>query len=45
LQKFGYKVTTGVGKTGVIGEIKGQEPGPVLMLRADMDALPFTVGR
>ena len=43
LQKLGYQVTTGVGGTGVIGTIKGQEPGPVLMLRADMDALPFTV--
>lgn len=43
LQKLGYDVQTGYGKTGLIGTIKGAEPGPVLMLRADMDALPFTV--
>ena len=41
LEKLGYAVTRNVGKTGVIGVIKGTEPGPVLMLRADMDALPF----
>lgn len=43
LEKIGYKVTRNVGGTGVIGEIKGSEPGPVLMLRADMDALPFVI--
>lgn len=43
LEKLGYKVTRGIGGTGVIGEIKGAEPGPVLMLRADMDALPFVI--
>ena len=41
LEKLGFAVTRGVGKTGVIGVIRGAEPGPVLMLRADMDALPF----
>lgn len=41
LEKLGYAVTRGVGKTGVMGVIRGAEPGPVLMLRADMDALPF----
>ena len=41
LEKLGYAVTRGVGKTGVVGVLKGAEPGPVLMLRADMDALPF----
>lgn len=47
LQKLGYQVTTGVGGTGVIGTIKGQEPGPVLMLRADMTPclLPWTANR
>ena len=43
LEKLGYQVTRNVGGTGVIGEIKGSEPGPVLMLRADMDALPFII--
>lgn len=41
LEKLGYEVTRGVGGTGVIGIKRGTEPGPVLMLRADMDALPF----
>ena len=38
LEAMGYKVTRNIGGTGVIGEIKGSEPGPVMMLRADMDA-------
>lgn len=41
LRELGYEVTTGVGQTGVVGVIRGGEPGPVLLLRADMDALPF----
>ena len=41
LEKLGYEVTRGVGKTGVVGVVRGKEPGPVVMLRADMDALPF----
>ena len=41
LEKLGYEVTQGVGKTGVVGVVRGNEPGPVVMLRADMDALPF----
>ncbi|HEV2746575.1 MAG TPA: amidohydrolase [Allosphingosinicella sp.] len=38
-KKLGFKVTTGVGKTGVVA-VMANGPGPVLMLRADMDALP-----
>ncbi len=39
LRKLGFEVTEHVGKTGVIAVMKNG-PGPVLMLRADMDALP-----
>jgi amidohydrolase len=34
-------VRTGIGKTGVLGTLKGGRPGPVTLLRADMDALPI----
>ena len=39
LRAAGYEVTTGVGKTGVVGLIRNGD-GPTVMLRADMDALP-----
>lgn len=39
VRKLGFKVTEGVGKTGVVAVMENG-PGPVLMLRADMDALP-----
>lgn len=39
LEKAGFEVTTGVGKTGVVGVLRNGE-GPTVMLRADMDALP-----
>lgn len=35
----GYEVTTGIGKTGVVGLLRNGD-GPTVMLRADMDALP-----
>lgn len=42
LRSLGFEVTTGVAKTGVVGILKGAKPGPVVALRADMDALPVT---
>lgn len=42
LHSLGIEVKTGVGKTGVVGLLKGGKPGPVVALRADMDALPVT---
>jgi hippurate hydrolase len=39
LRTAGYEVTTGVGKTGVVGLLRNSD-GPTVMLRADMDALP-----
>src|ERR1700710_801102 len=42
LKSLGIEVQTGVATTGVIGVLKGGKPGPVVALRADMDALPVT---
>jgi len=40
LRDLGMEVETGVSKTGVVGVLEGDKPGPVVALRADMDALP-----
>lgn len=42
LQRLGLEVKTGVAHTGVVGLLRGARPGPVVALRADMDALPVT---
>lgn len=40
LRAAGFEVTTGVGKTGVVGTLRNGD-GPTVLLRADMDALPI----
>ncbi len=42
LRRLGLEVRTGIAKTGVVGILKGTQPGPVIGLRADMDGLPVT---
>ena len=42
LQALGLKVHTGIAHTGVVGLLVTGRPGPVIALRADMDALPVT---
>ncbi len=42
LESLGLEVTKGVGKTGVVGFLEGSKPGPTILLRFDMDALPIT---
>ena len=40
LKSLGLEVKTGIAKTGLIAILKGSKPGPMVALRADMDALP-----
>lgn len=40
LRELGLEVKTGIAHTGLVGVLKGGKPGPVIAMRADMDALP-----
>jgi amidohydrolase len=42
LRGLGLEVRTGIAHTGVVAVIEGKLPGPTILLRADMDALPVT---
>ncbi|MBA3444739.1 MAG: amidohydrolase, partial [Gemmatimonadales bacterium] len=42
LRELGLEVRTGIAHTGVVGLLRGKLPGPVVAVRADMDALPVT---
>lgn len=42
LKALGLEVRTGIAHTGVVGILRGDRPGPVIGLRADMDGLPVT---
>lgn len=42
LKSLEINVKTGIAKTGVLGSLEGKHPGPVVMLRFDMDALPVS---
>jgi len=41
LNELGLEVRAGVGQTGVVGLLEGDRPGPTVLLRFDMDALPI----
>ncbi len=40
LSQMGLEVSTGIAETGVVALLEGKKPGPVVLLRFDMDALP-----
>ncbi|MGH7567392.1 MAG: M20 metallopeptidase family protein [Gemmatimonadales bacterium] len=42
LRRLGFAVDTGIAYTGVVAVLRGRRPGPVVAVRADMDALPVT---
>ena len=42
LKREGLAVTAGIARTGVVGLLETGRPGPCLLIRADMDALPIT---
>jgi amidohydrolase len=41
LNALGMEVSTGIAETGVIASLEGEQPGPVVLMRFDMDALPI----
>jgi amidohydrolase len=41
LRSLSLEVQTGVGKTGIVALLEGERPGPTILVRADMDALPI----
>lgn len=41
LTELGMEVQRGIGQTGVVGLLEGSKPGPTLLVRFDMDALPI----
>ena len=42
MQRLGLRVHTGVGGTGVVADLQGERSGPVLLIRAELDALAIT---
>lgn len=42
LERLGIACRTGIGGTGIVGMLEGGKPGPIVAIRADMDALPMS---